>query len=235
MLAKTFKALGVIALLTFPLSIVATRLDLIHFRTAFDLIGYSVMLAVVLFLVGTIVGFLASKSYPEVAKAARLASLLSVVPLIILGNQFIKTQTLPAIHNISTDVQNPPSFNAIANVRGPDANPLEYPESNIKPQQVSYPGVKTLSLEQPASEVFARSLAVVEENGWELVAQDAQAGIIEATATTLLWGFKDDVVIRITGNEGRTLVDVRSVSRVGASDIGANAKRIEGILSDLAK
>ena len=234
MLANTIKALGAIALLTFPFSILATRLDLIHFRTAFDLIGNSVMLAVAIFLVGTIVGFLASKSYPELAKAARFASLLSVVPLIVLGNQFIKTQTLPAIHNISTDVQNPPSFNAIASVRGPDANPLEYPATNIAPQQAAYPNVKTLILEQPVSEVFARAMSVVEENGWEIVAQDADAGIIEATATTLLWGFKDDVVIRVTEGESSTLVDVRSVSRVGASDIGANAKRIESILSDLA-
>ena len=147
---------------------------------------------------------------------------------------FIKTQTLPAIHNISTDVQNPPSFNAIASVRGPDANPLEYPATNIAPQQAAYPNVKTLILEQPVSEVFARAMSVVEENGWEIVAQDADAGIIEATATTLLWGFKDDVVIRVTEGESSTLVDVRSVSRVGASDIGANAKRIESILSDLA-
>ncbi len=234
MLATLFRVLGAVALFTFPLSILATRLEIIHFRTAFDLIGYSAMLAVAVFLVGTIVGFVWRKSAPELARAGRFASMLCILPILILGNQMLQIRSLPPIHNISTDVQNPPSFAAIAELRGADANPLAYSAENIEPQQLAYPNVKTLGLEVSALEAFERSLQLAQERGWEVVAQDSEQGIIEATATTLLWGFKDDVVVRVTADGERSLVDMRSVSRVGAGDIGANAKRIEKFLADLA-
>ena len=67
--------------------------------------------------------------------------------------------------------------------------------------------------------------------GLELVNSDASQGIIEATETTAIWGFKDDMVVRITTLDGKTAVDVRSVSRIGRSDLGANAKRIEKFLA----
>ncbi len=235
MLAKLFKASGLIAILTFPLAAIATRMDLIHFRTGFDLVGYSVMLAIAVFLIGTIVGFAKSKSAPELAKAARFASMLALVPILIFGNQLIKTRTLPPIHNISTDVQDPPSFDKVIELRGEDTNPLAYPAENIEAQQAAYPDIKTLTLAKPADEVFASALELVEARGWELVSQNPEAGIIEATETTFVWGFKDDVVIRIRAEQDNSLVDVRSVSRVGQSDIGANAKRIEGILADLSR
>lgn len=235
MLAITFKVLGAVALLTFPLSVLATRLGLIHFSTAFDLIGYSAILAVAVFLVGTIVGYVVRKSAPDLAKAARFASMLCVLPILVLGNQMLNIRSLPPIHNISTDVQNPPSFAAIADLREPDANPLAYPTANIEPQQLAYPRVTTLALDASVQDVFDRSVQLVKERGWTLVTENPEQGIIEATASTLLWGFKDDVVIRITDDGERTLVDMRSVSRVGASDIGANAQRIESLLADLAE
>jgi uncharacterized protein (DUF1499 family) len=66
--------------------------------------------------------------------------------------------------------------------------------------------------------------------GWELVAADSAAGRIEATATTRWFGFKDDVVVRIRPDAAGSRVDVRSVSRVGRSDVGANAERIRAYL-----
>ncbi|MGO2997331.1 MAG: DUF1499 domain-containing protein [Moraxellaceae bacterium] len=48
--------------------------------------------------------------------------------------------------------------------------------------------------------------------GWEPVNIDADKGIIEATDTTAWFGFKDDVVVRITDSENERLVDIRSKS-----------------------
>ena len=80
----------------------------------------------------------------------------------------------------------------------------------------------------------AKAKSVVEALGWELVNSDVDTGIIEATETTMLWGFKDDVVIRLTETDGKTAIDLRSVSRIGRSDLGANAKRIETFLAEFS-
>ena len=69
-------------------------------------------------------------------------------------------------------------------------------------------------------------MAAAEALGWEIIAQDEQAGTLEAVDTTTIMGFKDDIVIRISREGDSSIIDLRSVSRVGVSDLGANAKRI---------
>ena len=85
----------------------------------------------------------------------------------------------------------------------------------------------------PPAEAFARALTTAERLGWEIVAQDADSGLIEATDTTFWMGFKDDVVIRLRPEGAGTRVDMRSVSRVGRSDIGVNAARVAGYMEEL--
>ena len=71
--------------------------------------------------------------------------------------------------------------------------------------------------------------------GWEIVDQNYFTGMIEATETTLLWGFKDDIAIRVDGHGKDIAVDLHSVSRVGQSDLGANAKRINKFIAAFKK
>ena len=78
---------------------------------------------------------------------------------------------------------------------------------------------------------FDRALVVVRELEWEIYNEDRDAGIIEAVDTTSFMAFKDDVVIRIRPLQGGSLLDLRSVSRVGKGDIGANAKRINAFIA----
>lgn len=131
------------------------------------------------------------------------------------------------IHDISTDTIDPPEFIAVAALRGPGDNPVEYtgPESAAI-QATAYPDIETIVLLDPRSFVFETALQVAEDMGWEIVASDPAEGRIEATATTPFVGFKDDVVIRVRVNSAETLVDVRSKSRIGRGDMGVNAKRI---------
>jgi uncharacterized protein (DUF1499 family) len=89
----------------------------------------------------------------------------------------------------------------------------------------------TLSI--PPNEAFTRALAVAQERGWQIVNADQSGGRIEATDTTRWFGFEDDVVVRLTPWGSGTRVDVRSVSRIGRSDVGTNARRIRRYLDEL--
>jgi uncharacterized protein (DUF1499 family) len=101
-------------------------------------------------------------------------------------------------------------------------------------QLEGYPGLRPLLLDQSREKVFDKAIETIKNMGWELVSSAPDQGRLEATDTTFWFGFKDDVVIRIQSTGGNTLVDVRSKSRVGESDLGANANRIEKYLNHLA-
>ena len=132
----------------------------------------------------------------------------------------------PPIHDISTDVQDPPIFAMAEQQRGASANALEIDNDVIAKQQTAYPDLQTLRSTMSIDAAFDRALQVATDMGWEVYHQDRNAGVIEAVDTTAIMAFKDDIVIRVRSNAQGTLLDLRSVSRVGMGDIGANAKRI---------
>ncbi len=153
---------------------------------------------------------------------------------------------LPFIHDVSTDTQNPPVFSEVivaerAKVAG--VNTLDYigkKDSRDKKlvsvlQTSAYPNVRSLVLEDSPDVVFGKALSAAKSMGWTIKAENVQAGTIEATAETFWYGFKDDVVIRIKPAEGGgAIIDVRSISRVGGSDLGANAERVKAFLAKLS-
>lgn len=143
-----------------------------------------------------------------------------------------QAKTLPPIHDISTDLSDPPAFVAVLPLRADAANPAVYGGPEIAAaQRAAYPEIQPLTLAEPKAEAYARALAAAQRMGWKIVSGDQQSGRIEATATTLWFGFKDDVIVRITPTAGGSRIDVRSVSRVGTSDVGTNAKRIRNYLA----
>jgi uncharacterized protein (DUF1499 family) len=135
----------------------------------------------------------------------------------------------PLIHDITTDIANPPTYEAVVPLRG-NANTLDYdPQVGVQ-QQEAYPDIVPLTLPEPPAEAFERALAAAQDFGWQIVGADRQAGRIEAIATTFWYGFKDDIVIRLTPHGGGTRVDVRSLSRLGRNDLETNARRIRRYL-----
>lgn len=103
-----------------------------------------------------------------------------------------------------------------------------------------YPPINTLKINKPKAEVLAAVKSLVEMRGWEIVTEDTggenETGVIEATETTGWFGFKDDVAVHVlSGPDGSSIVDMRSVSRVGLSDLGANAKRVGNFMTDLRR
>jgi uncharacterized protein (DUF1499 family) len=146
-----------------------------------------------------------------------------------------QARRVPPIHDITTDLDRPPKFVAVLPLRAGAPNPATYGGSEVADaQRRSYPDIKPLLLGVPAGAAYSRALASARGMGWELVASDSTTGRIEATATTPWFGFKDDVVVRVRPEGPGSRIDVRSVSRVGKSDVGANAQRIRTYLADVA-
>ena len=143
-----------------------------------------------------------------------------------------RAEQVPPIHDITTDVRQPPEFVAVLPLRANAPNPAIYGGPEVaQAQEKAYPDIRPLELATvPPGGAYARALAAVRAEGWDLVTADSMAGRIEATATTGWFGFKDDVVVRIQAQGAGSKVDVRSVSRVGGSDVGTNARRIREYL-----
>jgi len=136
-------------------------------------------------------------------------------------------QSVPAIHDISTDTDHPPEFVALLPIRKGAPNGTAYGGPDIAAQQhKAYPDIQPLTLHVPPEKAFIQALKAMDAMGWDVIDASPAEGRIEATDTTFWFGFKDDVVVRIGAQGDRSRVDVRSVSRVGKSDVGTNAKRI---------
>jgi uncharacterized protein (DUF1499 family) len=143
-------------------------------------------------------------------------------------------QSVPPIHDISTDTDNPPPFVAVVERRRDASNPVEYGGPEIAAQQHrAYPDLHPVTLSDPPARAFERALEAARGQGWEIVASAPADGRIEATDTTRFFGFKDDVVVRVKPEGTGSRVDVRSLSRVGKSDVGKNASRIRAYLRAL--
>lgn len=161
-------------------------------------------------------------------------AVLSLVAVGMPVSMMSKASAVPPIHDITTDVTNPPEFVAIAPLREGAPNPVSYEGGDVTKQQLeAYPEIKTQLLPQSLNEVYMASERAIEALGWERVTDGALPNTLEATDTTAWFGFKDDVVIRLTPQRDDTLVDVRSKSRVGKSDLGKNAERIDVFLNEL--
>ena len=165
-----------------------------------------------------------------------IALLLSAIAIAMPLSMMNKGKSVPPIHDISTDLINPPKFDAIAPLRADAPNPVEYAgEATAKQQRDAYPDLKTLSYAQSQSELVKATEQAVNNLGWDLVNSDVDKGIVEATDSTMWFGFKDDVVVRVTDNGNERLLDIRSKSRVGGSDLGKNSERIHDFINELDK
>jgi len=184
-------------------------------------------------LVGGLWGYMLSRSkgYGPDKPLCGIGAVLSAVVLGVFGSQFLTATSVPSIHNISTDINDPPVFSAITALRGEGTNPLDYDATKLGPlQSAAYPEVKSMRTDLDRSAALARSVSVLEDMGLEIVDADPDGRIVEATFTSFWFGFKDDLVVRIRPEGSGSLIDLRSVSRVGESDLGANAKRISEFL-----
>ncbi|HAM51447.1 MAG TPA: DUF1499 domain-containing protein [Nitrospiraceae bacterium] len=143
-------------------------------------------------------------------------------------------ESVPRIHDITTDTETPPEFVAILRLLKSDENSPVYGGAEVAAlQRKAYPDIVPLILPLLPDQAFERALAVARRLGWQIIDADKNAGRIEAVTTTFWFGFKDDIVIRLRQQKSGSRVDIRSESRVGVSDLGKNAKRIRNFLRTL--
>ena len=181
----------------------------------------------------------------KLGNSTRLASLALVGTLVaalayFVPESFRPPEGTPFIHDITTDTVNVPRYVAIAPIRANAPNTMEYgvgenmtPERHAELQNSFYPDILPQRFNEPVEAVFERALAAVDTLGWELVAAVPEEGRIEATDTTFWFRFKDDVVVYITSEGNETVLNARSLSRVGGSDVGKNAARLREFFAQL--
>jgi uncharacterized protein (DUF1499 family) len=166
--------------------------------------------------------------------AALLGLIVGVAAVWTPISWFLRARDLPVINDVTTDTDNPPPLVATLALRRGAANPPAYPGARVAAlQKAAYADITPLILPLKPDEALRRVEKVAKALGWEIVAQVPAEGRLEAVATTRWFGFKDDIVVRVRAEGAGSRVDIRSKSRVGRSDLGANARRIRGFLSDL--
>jgi uncharacterized protein (DUF1499 family) len=187
-----------------------TRFGLWGFSAGFMLLRWSLIVGL-----AAAAGALVALSIPSVRRGFVL--LLLVALALGLGTAFVpfefqrRARAVPPINDIATDLQTP------------------YAEQ----QRQAYPDIQPLRLPVPPAQAYTEALAAAQAMGWEIVSQDPAARRFEAVDTTLWFGFKDDVTVRVAADGADSRVDVRSKSRVGKGDVGTNAKRVRAYLQRL--
>jgi uncharacterized protein (DUF1499 family) len=210
------------------------RLDIYHFRTGFTILRWAFWFALA-GAVLSVAGLVVSGGRPRrTLLAAFIGAAVGAGAAYIPWNWKQTADALPYIHDISTDTVSPPEFVAAAKLRKPGDHPVTYDGKEVADlQQKAYPDLVTLTTKASPEKVFEAAKAAIASMGMQLSEADATQGRIEATQTSLLYGFTDDMVVRIASGADGTKVDVRSKSRVGRSDLGQNAKRIRVFLQKL--
>ena len=233
--SKTILVGGLTAIALLPIGALGTRFGLWDHMIGFALLQLGALLGVV-GIVGGIPGIVVarrqSKSRDLWAVAGGMAASFAVV--VFLGMLFLSALTAPLLHQVATNLEDPPEFIEIVALRGTDSNALEIDAGTIEPlQEEFYPWVQPLFLRATPAEAFAEALGVLEAMGLEVIAAHTDRGLSEAVDTTVWFGVKDDVALRVRAYPQGSVVDVRSVSRVGLSDVGANGQRVKEILRRL--
>jgi uncharacterized protein (DUF1499 family) len=211
-----------------------TRFGVWHYRTGLTMMRWSAWVGIAAAVL-TMLGLFARPR--GAALLGSLGALVAAVLTFAVPYSFQRTaRAVPPIHDITTDMVDPPAFVDVLPLRADAPNSAEYAGDSIATlQRAAYPDVQPLTYGASPAAVFDAAREAAESMGWALVAADSASGRIEATATTTWFGFKDDVVIRVRAEGTGSRVDVRSVSRVGRSDVGANAARIRAYAEALTR
>ncbi len=201
--------------------------------TAFSFLKYAFFVG----LIGTVLGIVAAvRTWTAVHLRGLWLALLAVVAgVVVAGTLYqwlLQAKRVPAIHDITTDPSHPAPFVAVVPLRKGAANPIEYGGPSVyAQQQKAYPDIQPLHLNVPRDQAVQAVEKAARAMGWAIDADVPNEGRLEATATTFWFGFKDDVAVRVNPDGAGSRVDVRSVSRIGKSDVGTNAKRVRAFLA----
>ena len=228
--------LAILAGISAMLAGLGTRWGWWYFMTGFTILQAAAICGIVAAVFSLAGGISVRHEHHRSAFAVAAAGIL--VGLVTAGIPWSWLHTakaMPPIYDISTDMTNPPEFVKIMPLRQDAENDAIYEGSAVATQQqIYYPDIRPVILPIAELTAFNYALRTAKDRGWQIVDANASIGRIEAIATTFWFGFKDDVIVRITSVPGGSRVDIRSASRVGTGDMGTNAQRIRSFLHGLA-
>lgn len=226
---------AVFGLVVAVLSIILVRTDLLEVEPALLTFGAALVFAAfaMLLAVGAFV-VIWRQGIGGFARALG-AMFLGILLLAYPGYLVYRASKLPAINDVTTDPVNPPAFGKLASLRPPGTD--TYPPRFAPLQEKAFPDIVPLQFDASPQTAYREALSVVEKRKWQVVdempPERGRDGYIAAVARTLIMGFRDDVVIRVRAVGDGSRVDVRSASRYGKADFGANARRVTALLGDI--
>lgn len=226
-LATVVWGLALLAVLGAVLGPLAIQVGLAAPYLGFRIFTLSLLLSVPVLLASGVALLLAQRSPDGAGRrlAWRAAGLSGVLVLLFLVLA-LPARRVPPINDISTDLEDPPRFlETVSAVEYADRG-AGYPVEFAQPQQAAYPDLGPIRLAEPPEAAYARAQRTAQALGWEIVRADPAALELEASDTSRIFRFVDDVAVRVRPDGAGSRVDVRSRSRVGRSDVGANAARI---------
>jgi hypothetical protein len=252
-LAVWARRVALFSLVATVIAVIIVRSGALDIVPALSTLAGALMLAVVAILLAlgaaVVIWFEGTGGMKEMFAALFIGLALIAYPL-FLG---IRGYRLPAIYDVTTDPIDPPQFDAIARLRPRDANPITYEGLYAAElQHAAYSDIEPDATDSSPQDAYAAALKVITKRKWRIVdarpplgdlpraatARGPQGpsprdGVIEAIARTPILGFRDDVVVRIRATTDGTRIDVRSASRYGRRDLGANANRVRDLISDI--
>lgn len=217
------------------------------FRAGFKVLEYALYASIAGIVLAIAAIYFARRVRPRLVLLNLLAILVAGAFVGYLGNQIRIARTVPRIHDIATNVDDYPRFYRLT-VRAdnlesvPDMGRREWaalpPRERWKAIHREYYGdIAPIRVPWSVEETMTRARRLAEERGWEIVTFDPANGILEAVDTSFFFRFKDNIVVRarpMSAGNG-AIVDMRSISRVGVSDVGVNARRVRDFLADLRR
>jgi uncharacterized protein (DUF1499 family) len=239
-LAKLGFWLAVLCVLSLVATVIATRTSVIGIRDAFGTIKWIVYGGGAVALIAFI-GCIQAFRYKRVM-AAVMAGIALLTALLIVWVPYsnrVALRASPRLSDVTTDTRNPPDFVKIAEIRktAKARNPLTYGPEKADLQAKHYPDIKPVRLPLSVDKAFEHTLAAVNKLRWTVVAanepNDKKFATIEASETSLIFGFVDDIIVRIVAEGSGSRIDIRSSSRVGRRDAAVNANRIRKLAGAL--
>lgn len=214
------------------------RIGQLQTPVAMKLSGIAVVGAVIAVIIGFVaLGGIWREGHTGAGKALTgilLGALILGAPLWSLPNLLGR----PRIYEVSTDLRSPPAFNKIAELRNSSgANPAAFQAESAPLQAKAYPDIRPLPINRPTEDAYSAVREAVKNLKWRVIAENppeaGRAGTIEATHRSLIFGFTDDMVIRVTNADNGSRVDVRSSARHGSHDLGRNADEVRDLFSEV--
>ena len=228
--------LSLVAGLMVIVGVVAANLGLVAPLTGFYLFLAGALLGGLLSVVVCLIGVFLSRGGRDPEGRTRSLTGLAIglaLLIVVLGAGATGGGDAPPINDITTDLENPPSFAselAVPDYRGRD---MSYPADFVPIVAAEYGDIQPLRLDVPPERAFERAIAAAESLGWEIVARSDAEGVFDAQDESALFRFVDDVTVRVVAENGGSRIDVRSKSRDGRSDLGVNAERIRSFFDEM--